>query len=121
MLLQHGFNHLRIGLHRTEEGIRAEVVRSEKCGKPDYLNPRDYPRHVDVLWAGSCDEPQVRISLCAEGQRHFFTVNGQRVAEADGSFLGSETAGGFVGAYVGCYVSGSGAEAVFADFRYQGE
>ncbi|MBE5797860.1 MAG: glycoside hydrolase family 43 protein [Clostridiales bacterium] len=121
MLLQHGFNHLRIGLRRTEDGVRAEVVRSEKCGKPDYLNPRDYPRHVDVLWAGSCDEPQVRISLCAEGQRHFFTVNGQRVAEADGSFLGSETAGGFVGAYVGCYVSGSGAEAVFADFRYQGE
>jgi alpha-N-arabinofuranosidase len=49
------------------------------------------------------------------------TVNGRHLAEADGSFLGSETAGGFVGAYVGCYVSGEGAQASFADFRYRGE
>ena len=54
-------------------------------------------------------------------QRHFLTVNGCDVAESDGGFLGSETAGGFVGAYVGCYVSGVGAGAEFRSFRYAGE
>lgn len=120
MLLQNGFNHLRVSVQRTAEGACVQAVRSEKCGKPDYLHPREYPRHVDVLWEGACSADEVIVGISAEGQRHFLTVNGQRVAEADGGFLGSETAGGFVGAYVGCYVSGSGAEAEFSGFRYRG-
>lgn len=120
MLLQNGFNHLRVGVRRTAAGVAVEAVRSEKCGKPDYLNPREYPRHVDVLWTGTAPEGGVRLGIAACGQAHRLTVNGKTVAEADGSFLGSETAGGFIGAYVGCYVSGPGARAEFRDFRYGG-
>ena len=121
MLLQNGFNHLRVGVQRTAEGVIVRAVRSEKCGKPDYLNPREYPRHVDVLWQGMVRDSVVRVGIAADHQAHRLLVNGVVVAEADGSFLGSETAGGFIGAYVGCYVSGEGSQAAFTDFRYEGE
>ena len=120
MLLQNGFNHLRVGVRRTEEGVIVHAVRSEKCGRPDYLHPREYPRHVDVLWQGGVADGTVRVGIAADHQAHRVLLNGRVVAEADGSFLGSETAGGFIGAYVGCYVSGAGAQATFADFRYEG-
>jgi alpha-N-arabinofuranosidase len=121
MLLQNGFNHLRVGVQRTAEGVVVRAVSSEKCGRPDYLNPREYPRHVDVLWQGAPEGNALRLGVAARGQEHCLLVNGECVARADGSFLGSETAGGFIGAYVGCYVSGAGAQAVFTDFRYTGE
>lgn len=121
MLLQNGFNHLRVGVEKTAEGVVVRAVRSEKCGKPDYLHPREYPRHVDVLWTGSAQAESIRLGIAACGQDHCLLVNGESVARADGGFLGSETAGGFIGAYVGCYVTGAGAEAAFRDFRYTGE
>lgn len=121
MILQHGFNHLRVGVCHTAEGVRIRAVRSEKCGRPDYLTPREYPRHVDVLWEGAAEDESIRIGISARGQAHQLLVNGQAVAEADGGFLGSETAGGFVGAYIGCFVSGEGAQAAFTGFRYAGE
>lgn len=121
MLLQNGFNHLRVSVARTAEGVRVQAVRSEKCGKPDYLNPREYPREVTVLWQGGDTADEVTLGIAARGQEHRLTVNGQAVAVADGGFLGSETAGGFVGAYVGCFVSGPGTQASFKNFRYRGE
>lgn len=121
MLLQHGFNHLRVGVSRTADGLRVTAVRSEKCGRPDYLNPREYPREVTMLWEGSLPGSSCRVGISAEGQKHRLLLNGEAVAECDGGFLGSETAGGFVGAYVGCFVSGEGTQAQFADFRYRGE
>lgn len=121
MLLQNGFNHLRVSVMQTETGAVVRAVRSEKCGKPDYLNPREYPRHVDVLWEGAVQNREITVGVRARGQDHTLIVNGETVAHADGGFLGSETAGGFVGAYIGCFVSGAGAQAVFHDFRYTGE
>ena len=121
MLLQHGFNHLRVSVRRTDTGLLVQSVMSEKCGRPDYLNPREYPRHVTVLGETVVPGESCCVGVSARGQQHQLTVNGRMLAEADGSFLGSETAGGFVGAYVGCYVSGEGAQASFADFRYRGE
>ena len=123
MLLQNGFNHLRVGVVRTEKGLVARAVRSEKCGKPDYKNPNPpvYPRIVTVLWEAPIDGDTCEVCISAKGQSHALHVNGQVVATSDGSFLGSETSGGFVGAYVGCYVSGENASAVFRSFRYQGE
>ena len=121
MLLQNGFNHLRVGVEKTAEGVVVRAVRSEKCGKPDYLHPREYPRHVEVLWTGSAQAESIRLGIAACGQDHCLLVNGESVARADGGFLGSETAGGFIGAYVGCYTTGAGAEAAFRDFRYIGE
>ena len=121
MLLQHGFNHLRVGIFRTDDGLTVRAVRSEKCGRPDYQHPREYPREVTILHETPLDKPECTLAIAAKGQRHTLLVNGVPVAEADGGFLGSESAGGFVGAYVGCFVSGEGARASFRDFRYFGE
>lgn len=123
MLLQNGFNHLRVSLCRTENGCTVRAVRCEKCGKPDYQNPHPpvYPRFTDILWEAPCPDGACTVGIAARGQAHTLLVKGQAVATADGGFLGSETAGGFVGAYVGCFVSGEGAEGHFADFHYRGE
>ena len=123
LLLQNGFNHLRVSLRRTEEGCTLRAVRCEKCGKPDYENPNPaaHPRIVTVLWEAPCAVPECTVAIAAKGQAHTLLVNGTPVATTDGGFLGSETAGGFVGAYVGCFVSGEGARADFRHFRYTGE
>ncbi len=121
MLLQHGFNHLRVSLCRTDSGLAVRAVRNEKCGRPDYKNPREYPREVTVLREAPAQGDTCEVAISARGQAHTLLVNGVPVATADGGFLGSETAGGFVGAYVGCFVSGEGARAQFRDFRYRGE
>lgn len=123
LLLQNGFNHLRVSVLRTEHGLVARAVRTEKCGRPDYQNPnpQPHPRIVAVLWEAPVDGDSCEVAISAKGQEHTLLVNGTPVAVSDGGFLGSETAGGFVGAYVGCFVSGEGAEATFRDFRYTGE
>ena len=121
MVLQNGFNSLSVARVETEKGSVLRAIRNEKCGKPDYENPREYPREVKILWEAPFSGDSCRLGLHAEGLRYWFTINGETVAETDGGFLGSETAGGFVGAYVGCFVSGVGAEAVFSSFSYQGK
>ena len=123
LLLQNGFNHLRVSVLRTESGLIARAVRSEKCGRPDYQNPhpQPHPRIVTVLWEAPVAGDACELAISAKGQAHTLLVNGTPVAESDGSFLGSETSGGFVGAYVGCFVSGEGAAAAFRHFRYTGE
>ena len=121
MLLQNGFNSLSVSLVQTEAGPVVRAVRNEKCGKPDYLNPREYPREVTVLWEAPAKDGSCRIGISAQGQTHRLLVNGEAVAVCDSGFLGSETAGGFVGAYIGCFVSGGGAQAAFRNFRYAGQ
>ncbi|MBQ8554351.1 MAG: family 43 glycosylhydrolase [Clostridia bacterium] len=121
LLLQHGFNGLFVGLTRTENGLVMRAIRNEKYGKPDYDNPRDYPREMKLLYEAPFDGSECTLTIAAKGQQHSLMVNDRVLAETDGSFLGSETAGGFVGAYVGCCVMGAGAEAAFRDFRYTGE
>lgn len=53
----------------------------------------------------------------AEGQERQIVAQ-----DVDGSFLGSETSGGFVGTYLGMFATGNGIEssneAAFADFAY---
>lgn len=69
------------------------------------------------------------LEIKAQGQKHSFTAidaDGSRYLLAenvDGGFLGSETAGGFVGAYIGMFATGNGEEddnvASFDWFCYQ--
>lgn len=122
MLLQNGFNHLRVSICRSESGCTVRAVRCEKCGKPDYTSPEpvEHPRITDILWEAPFTGESCTVGIAAQGQTHTLLVDGQPVATADGGFLGSETAGGFVGAYVGCFVSGRGAQADFTAFRYRG-
>ncbi len=122
MLLQNGFNSLSVARVMTENGPVIRAIRNEKCGAPDYENPNPaaHERHITVLWEAPCTGDEVRIGIRAQGQRHLFLVDGKAVAESDGCFLGSELSGGFVGAYVGCFVSGQNGEATFRDFHYEG-
>ena len=119
MLLQHGFNSLSVALVRTDNGLTVRAVRNEKCGRPDYKNPREYPREVTTLYEGPLAIPACTVGLSVRGQAVSLLVNGTVVAQSDAGFLGSETSGGFVGTYVGCFVSGENAEATFSDFVYQ--
>lgn len=120
MLLQHGFNSLSVAIVNTEEGLTVRAVRNEKCGRPDYKNPREYPREVTVLHEVPLDGPACTVGISVRGQAATLLVNGTTIASSDVGFLGSETAGGFVGTYVGCFVSGEGGEAAFSGFAYQG-
>ncbi|MBQ8202583.1 MAG: family 43 glycosylhydrolase [Clostridia bacterium] len=120
MLLQNGFNALWVSAARTEDGVCVRAVRSEKRGVFYEENPCEPAREVTVLWEGRSEDETLRLGIAAQGQAHRLLVGGRTVAQTHGGFLGSETAGGFVGAYVGCCVSGEGAEAAFTDFRYTG-
>lgn len=58
------------------------------------------------------------------GQYHLYYGNSERekkilATDIDGSILSTVVADGFVGTYVGMYVSGSGAHADFDWFRYE--
>lgn len=65
-----------------------------------------------------------RLEILADGQEHHLICNGEEVAVINGGFLGSESCGGFVGAYIGCFASGNGVEsneeACFVNFSYKG-
>ena len=70
------------------------------------------------------------LQVKGKGSRYSFSAGPaademQSVADrVDGSFLGSETAGGFVGAYIGLFASGNGQTkekyAEFETFIYEG-
>ena len=80
-----------------------------------------------ISWEGT----EVVLEIMAKGQSHSFTAidaagNRYLMAEnIDGGFLGSETAGGFVGAYIGMFATGDGEEdenfAEFDWFSYEPE
>ncbi len=120
MLLQNGFNQLRVEVLRGPEGWLARAVRNEKYGKPDYLHPKEYPRQVTILGQMPVDAGVAALQISLKGQQCVLGVNGRSLAETDAGFLGSESCGGFVGTYAGCFVSGAGAEAAFEDFHYVG-
>ena len=96
-------------LYKTElEGYREEVLAEI---------PWNHEETVLVIRAKGQD-----FTLAvedAEGQEHLL------MEHIDGGFLGSETAGGFVGAYIGMFASGNGTDyeeyASFDWFMYQGE
>lgn len=115
MVLQNDFAQLRIELMRTSGGVSARAVKGwrDEAG-----------RHEEILGEAVHPGPAARLEIAAEGQQYRMVCEGKVIGEAFGGFLGSESCGGFVGAYVGPFASGNGAdmqeEAVFADFHYQG-
>ena len=64
-----------------------------------------------------------RLSLVTWGLRYTFLLDGTEPSAASGTILGSETSGGYIGAYIGLFASGNGqdlpAEAVFHHFDYR--
>ncbi len=83
-----------------------------------YRLSEDQIQHFEETCCGSVTVPRVQSYLlraAGKGIRYDFTVTAEGkeytvAADADASHLGSETAGGFVGAYIGMFATGNGTE-----------
>ena len=118
VVLQNDFQQLRIeiGLNKNEERvIRAIQGYSSLDMSLLYkVNELPYKEKIlkEIIW--KWDEAIFIIEACGvyytltainkSGDKYILSEN------VDGSFLGSETAGGFVGAYIGMFASGNGKE-----------
>lgn len=110
MVLQNNFAQLRIELCRNSGTVKLRALKG-------WIDEQG--RHEELLAETAPDTSAARLEIAAQGQTYRFLVNGAELAQAHGGFLGSETCGGFVGAYVGPFASGHGEGcAVFSDFRY---
>ncbi len=124
VILQNNAHQLRLeGLAAEDGNVRFRVVKV-------VYQLKDGKMHYEESTVGEILLPAAGTwRLCMEGRdnRYRFAVRAdgegawRTVAEdVDGTHLGSEAAGGFVGAYVGLFATGNGAdspnEAVFADF-----
>lgn len=114
-VLQNGFASLRVELSRENGRVMLRVVKTWP----------EEDRHLsEILYEGE-DQSDCTLSICADGQDFSLLCNRRVLAHANGGFMGSETAGGFVGAYIGVYASGNGiertCEAVFDHFVYLGK
>lgn len=114
-VLQNNYTSLRVELRQDGDACLARALKAwvDEAGI----------RHEETL--GQQRVPfQTRLGIHAQEQAYSLLADGHVLATANGGFLGSESAGGFVGAYVGPYASGNGtertAEAAFTDFCYQG-
>ncbi|MBE5803588.1 MAG: glycoside hydrolase family 43 protein [Clostridiales bacterium] len=114
MVLQNNFAQLRIELSRTASGVS---LRAVKAWHDDAGN------HTELLGETTHTGLSARLGITAEGQRYRLLCDGKTIGEALGGFLGSESCGGFVGAYVGPFATGNGTdmaqEATFTNFHYQ--
>lgn len=127
-VLQNNAHQLRLEGTAGEDGtVRFRVV------KVTYAL-RDGKMHYEETEQGSAALPlsgQYRLQMRGRGNTYAFAVQAQGKAwqtvarEVDGTHLGSETAGGFVGAYVGLFASGNGEEsqneAVFSQITLREE
>lgn len=131
VMLQNAYQQLRIeiGLNdRNEKVVR--VVRGYHSLEWSLVHKDDsgeYREEVikEILWVSETAIFQIvakmqklTLSVTDGGNINHFLVT------TDGSFLGSETAGGFVGTYIGMFASGNGKEydeyAAFDWFYYEG-
>ncbi len=120
VVLQNGFAQLRVELLREAGGVRLRAVKGwadvDEQGRNRYRE--------EILFDAPHASDFAQLAIAAEGQAFSLVCDGTVLATADGGFMGSETAGGFVGAYVGPFASGNGAdlsaEARFEWFTYQG-
>ena len=118
ILLQNDFCQLRLELLKEESGV---TLRACKASKTE----RSGRAAEETLAALPCAESAVTLTIAAEGQDIRLLYDGTEIAAANGGFLGSESAGGFVGAYVGPFASGNGrelpGEAVIDWMEYEGK
>ena len=144
VVIQNDANQLRLEYRRNEEGIREAVcirtrtvVRQERQYFEEsvegrlILNAAQKKAGMSSAVRGEPAEVsgEVYLKIRADRTRYSFYagVDGVEylpVAEGvDGSFLGSETCGGFIGAYVGLFAFSEEAKeayAAFTKFSYKG-
>ena len=128
-VVQEAFNGLRveIGLENGQRVARAVKYHATPKGT---IFDAEIDAGEDVLGVCRLADGPVTLEITAEGQDFSFYAadkNGRTrlAAGVNGGFMGSETAGGFVGAYVGMFCSGNGIdsanEAAFDSFTYIGK
>lgn len=132
ILLQNNYHCLRAELTR-ENGKRLLRVVKGYLTQDGEITFHDVKRPYQKEICGEMEwnSDTVLLELKAEGQKNTFCATDAEgevsvlASDLDGGFLGSETAGGFVGAYVGMFASGNGREgenfASFDFFSYEPE
>ena len=109
-VLQHDYQQLRLEMTCVLE--KGTVLRAFKCYKslePTLINHPDRGEYKEELLGEVKWEEQEAI-LCIRATLQDFTLSGETskgeeilLARTDGGFLGSETAGGYIGAYIGMF------------------
>lgn len=131
-VMQNNYNQLRIEL-ASQDGEK--VVRVAKHSTITHEGESRFDRRVEgkeeILAVVPFDSSDACLAIHADGQNFSFYVgSGESDMKAvydnlNGGFLGSETAGGFVGAYIGMFASGNGSdtgnEVTFDCFTYKGK
>jgi alpha-N-arabinofuranosidase len=129
VILQNGFQQLRVEYTNNESGN--PVVRLVKGymrleGSLVYRkDEKTFTEEIlaEIPWEGA----ETIFTIQAREQNFSFFASTQDkektfLGETDGGFLGSETAGGFVGAYIGMFATGNGTDyeeyAAFDWFSY---
>lgn len=134
VLLQNNFNQIRleVALENGRKVIRAirfkDIIPSPMMGDVMPKLPVVAEQGTELLGVIPCPEGDVVLQLRAKSQSHDLYAGPSQdnllpvAVNIDGGFLGSETSGGFVGAYVGMFASGNGLdtrnEAGFDYFHY---
>lgn len=125
VLLQNNANQLRLECKKGKEGQTVVFLTKTRYRLENGI------RWFDEVQLGSAEMGDANcLRLEVEGNRSRFTFRAAAEGQGclivaqnvDGSFLGSETAGGFVGTYLGMFATGNGTEslneAAFTDFIY---
>lgn len=129
VILQNDANQLRLEITKGPAG--APLVRCVRViSHYDQAGIQHFSETVVGEIAAAPDQAEFVLQAQGNGARYSFYGGPKAdhldpVAESvDGSFLGSETAGGFVGAYIGLVASGNGQTkekyATFDTFIYEG-
>lgn len=131
VVLQNDFQQLRIEVGKNENNetvVRAiQGYNSLDISLIHKMNSNSFTEKLlnEIIW----NQDEAVLSISAVGQKFTLSAtdkegNKTDLAIADGGFLGSETAGGFVGAYIGMFASGNGKTydeyAAFDWFTYEG-
>lgn len=126
ILLQNQYHSFRIELTKEEGKRRLRVVKGYVTEEVHHtFRKLELPYHKECCKNMEWESDTVILELKADGQSHSFYAYDENgncntlVEDLDGGFLGSETAGGFVGAYLGMFASGNGTEGKnYASFDY---
>lgn len=120
VVLQNAYASLRVELAREGGKVLLRAVKAW----PELL-PDNHDKHHEEILAQLSGKSCCRLAIEAQEQAFTLYADGQPIASANGGFMGSESAGGFVGAYVGVFASGNGTErnceACFTNFHYEGK
>ena len=123
-LVSNDYDNCRVSdghAQKTTAGGHAEEAADTvtfRVMRVQYRLTDDQIQHYEETCCGSVTVPRAKTYLLkaiGKGIRYQFTVTAEEkeyivATDADASHLGSETAGGFVGAYIGMFATGNGTE-----------